>query len=137
MASVWLALGVWGVVVGASLPWLSTGAVQRSAFGVARSARLLGLADAPERRLALVLLFATPMLGGAVLVALSLGWRRIAALIASTVGVVGVVGAVVGSQLPGDHEIGPIVSGCAGVVSILGSVVAAITSPSKGDYANG
>ena len=121
-------VGTWIVVIGAAMPWLTTGRVRRSAFAVARSARNLGLAEAPERRLALVLLFATPALAGVVLLALSAGKRPVALGVAGAIGALGVVGTFVGTQLPGNHGVGPYVSGSGGMLSILGIVITAIAT---------
>ena len=97
-------LGSVGVVVGAARPWLRTGAVTRSAYALARSARNLGLLDSGPRRAAITLLFLTPMLCGAVVLLFSLGRRRGAALVAATIGAFGVAAGCVGRALPGNGD---------------------------------
>ena len=95
-------IGSFGVVVGAARPWLRTGAATRSAFALARSARNLGLIDSGPRRVAMTLLFLTPMLCGAVVLLFALRRRRSAAVIAATIGVVGLAAGYVGRSLPGN-----------------------------------
>ena len=48
------------VLVAALLPWLRTGRASRSAFGLARSAEILGLFDGAPRRICLALWYLMP-----------------------------------------------------------------------------
>ena len=50
------------VLVAALLPWLRTGQASRSAFGLARSAAILGLFDGTPRRVCLALWYLMPFL---------------------------------------------------------------------------
>ena len=116
-----MAVGSAGVVLGAAQPWLTTGRVERSAFGLARSARRLGLADGTLRRLALQVLFATPLLVGIVIALVAWHRPRWAVWPSVMVGIIGLVGGFMGFTIPGDREVGPTVTMLCGVLSVLGA----------------
>ena len=128
-----MALGSAGVVLGAAQPWLTTGRVERSAFALARSARRLGLADGTLRRLALHLLFATPLLVGIVIALVA--WHRPRWAIGPSVlvGLIGLVGGLAGFTIPGDRAAGPILTMLCGVFSVVGGVACAAHSARRNE----
>ena len=124
-------VGAVGVVAGASSPWLRTGAVTRSSFALARSARNLGLVDSGARRAAVALLFLAPMLLGAVVLLVSLARNRLAAMFAAVVGAVGALAGAVGTTLPGPVQRGPMITLVSAVVALGGSVVVLIAARTR------
>lgn len=81
-------------VLGAALlPWLRTGSATRSAFGLARSASVIGLFDGAPRRICLALWYLMPFLVAATWTA---GAARRPLLTASLGGIVGLMSLVAG-----------------------------------------
>ena len=110
------------VVGGAALPWFTVGGRTRSAFAIARSAQLLNLVDTPIRRAAVVVLFGTPMLASAVLIALSLRSRRVAAALGGTLGVIGLGTGAFGLSVSGTDRFGPMVTTIGGVLATVSAI---------------
>ncbi len=110
------------VVGGAALPWFTVGGRTRSAFAIARSAQLLHLVDTPIRRAAVVVLFCTPMLASAVLIALSLGTRRVAASLGGTLGVIGLGTGALGLSVSGTDRFGPMITTVGGALATVSAI---------------
>lgn len=118
---VWVVLAAAGVLVGAAAPWVRSGAVRRSAFGLARTARAIGLVETGPQRVAVVMLFLTPMAVAALLLALSAGRHRLAGMLGGVVGLVALAAGWVGLRLPGALPVGPRVTLVAGAALLAGS----------------
>ena len=110
------------VVGGAALPWFTVGGRTRSAFAIARSAQLLNLVDTPIRRAAVVVLFCTPMLASAVLIAVSMGTRRVAASLGGTLGVVGLGTGALGLSVSGTDRFGPMITSVGGALATVTAI---------------
>lgn len=81
------------VVLAYLLPWARSGRVHRSAFALARTVDLLGLAAGAGRSALLVAFWLSPLLAGAVGAAAVFGRPRLAGALAGAVGTVSVVSA--------------------------------------------
>ena len=92
IATVGTALACLGAAL---LPWLRTGEASRSAFGLARSAAVLGLFDGTPRRLCLALWYLLPFLVAATWTAAAAGKPGIAAGIGSVVGLTSLAAGIV------------------------------------------
>ena len=110
------------VAGGAVLPWFAVGGRRRSAFAIARSAQLLDLVDTPARRAAVVVLFCTPMLASAVLIAVAAGARLTSAAMGGTLGVIGTGTGAIGLVVSGADEFGPIVTTVGGSLAVVAAV---------------
>ena len=113
------------VCVGAGLPWLRIGRVDRSAFALARSVQALDLLDGTLARVCVVALFCTPALVGGVLVTVSLGWWRAAATLSGLLTVLGLAGGYVGMRFAPATRPGPAVTLAGGVLG-MAAVVALV-----------
>ena len=113
-------LGGVGVVVGAALPWITTG-VSRSAFTMARIASEIGVLDTSVRKFAVTALLATPIVVSLVLLLLGLGKPKLAGLIGLPLGVAGLGGGIVGSKFSSTTLAGPLVCLVGGVLTIVGA----------------
>lgn len=92
----WLAVGLAAAVVASYfLPWALSGRAQRTAFALVRTIEDLGLAGGRGDTALVVGFWASPALAAGALAAGLLGQHRVAAALASAVGVVAVVGALV------------------------------------------
>jgi hypothetical protein len=112
-------------VLGAAfLPWLRTGDATRSAFGLARSASVLGLFDGAPRRVCLALWYLLPFLVAATWTA---GAARRPLLTASLGGIVGLTSLVAGILVVvlARPAPGPVAAIGAGVAAIASAVVLA------------
>ena len=75
-------------LVAALLPWLRTGQATRSAFGLARSASVLGLFDGAPRRICLALWYLLPFMVAATWTAAAVGRPLLAAGLGGIVGLI-------------------------------------------------
>lgn len=106
-------------VLGAAfLPWLRTGAASRSAFGLARSASVLGLFDGAPRRVCLALWYLMPFLVAATWTAGALRRPLLTATLGGIVGLTslaaGILVIILARPVPG-----PIVAVGAGVAAVF------------------
>lgn len=82
------------VVLAYLLPWARSGRVDRSAFALAGTVDLLGLASGPARGALLAAFWLSPLLAGGVCVAAVLGRPRLAGVLAGAVGAASIAAAV-------------------------------------------
>ncbi|MGH2784517.1 MAG: hypothetical protein ACRDJ1_04610 [Actinomycetota bacterium] len=111
-------------LVAALLPWLRTGQATRSAFGLARSASVLGLFDGAPRRVCLALWYLLPFMVAATWTAAAAGRTKLAAAVGGIVGITslaaGILVIVVVQPQPG-----PILAVGAGLAAMGSGVVLA------------
>ncbi len=107
----------------AFLPWLRTGEATRSAFGLARSASVLGLFDGAPRRACLALWSLMPFLVAATWTAGAARRPLPAALLAGTVGLMSVASGILVLALV-RAEPGPVAAIGAGVAAIASAATA-------------
>src|SRR5688572_8569225 len=103
-------VGTLGVVVAAALPWIRSGASGRSAFGLARTAHNLGLAESPGARAALATIVVMPMLAAAVCALTALQRTAWVAALAAVSGVIAVASGVLVWRAPVPTGPGPAAS---------------------------
>jgi hypothetical protein len=107
------------VLLAALLPWLRTGEAHRSAFGLVRSAAVLGLFDGPARRACLVIWLLLPLLVAATWTAGALRKPMAVATLGGVVGSASVIAGVLVMRLvpaqPG--SVAAIVTGAATMAS--------------------
>ena len=112
-------------VLGAALlPWLRTGSATRSAFGLARSASVLGLFDGAPRRVCLALWYLLPFLVAATWTAGAARRPLLTASLGAVVGVTSLVAGIVVVVLARPAP-GPIAAIGAGVAAIGSAVLLA------------
>jgi hypothetical protein len=122
-------VGLGAGVVAASLPWLDTGGVSRSAFRLVRTVRELAVFERRRDQLAVQAVLALPPVLGVVIVAISLGRRRVAAFLALPAAV-GLLGAgVVARRLTG--AVGPLVAAIGGAAALIGALLALAPARSR------
>jgi hypothetical protein len=117
--------GAGAVVVGAALPWLALGRKRYSAFGAARAARSIRLfesLDLPAARWAVIVLLTTPVIVPFGSVLLTLGFRRVGALLLFLVGLLGVVAGALVVVSSSDRLVGPILALAGGIVACVASI---------------
>jgi hypothetical protein len=128
-------MGAIGLPISAALPWVLSGSAQKSAFSLAKSARELGLAQAADDlgfaneslvNVLLWMLFASPLLAGALVLLFVFGLRRIAALVSLVVALIGVAGGGAGT-VAGDRSsgllLGPPIAVVAGLFALVGTIL--------------
>ena len=115
-------VGVAGVPVGAALDWLALGGVSRSAFSLARHASELGLVDTGAAHAAVLALFLSPVLVGVIVIALSMGWVRVAAAMSLLLGLVAWAAGLLVLRLDLGVKQGPLVTSLAGAFCLIGGV---------------
>ena len=103
----------------ALLPWLRTGEATRSAFGLARSASVLGLFDGAPRRICLALWYLLPFLVALTWTAAASGKPLLTAAIGGIVGATslaaGILVIVLAKAEPG--PVGAVLAGSAALIS--------------------
>jgi hypothetical protein len=105
--------------LGAALvPWLRTGEATRSAFGLARSASVLGLFDGAPRRICLALWYLLPFLVAATWTAAAAGKPLVAAAIGGIVGATSLAAGILVIVLA-KAEPGPIAAIAAGSTMLI------------------
>lgn len=111
------------------LPWARTGRAVRSGFALARTAEVLGLADAVPLRVLVVGVWLTPMLAGLAWTAAVLGRERSAGALAALSGALAVsAGAVVVGVGGVRPEVGCWAGMVAGVAALAWGGLAATTA---------
>ena len=111
-------------LVAALLPWLQTGDATRSAFGLARSASVLGLFDGAPRRICLAVWYLLPFLVAATWTAAAAGKPALTAALGGVVGLTSLVAGVVVIALV-KAEPGPVVAIAAGAGSLISATFVA------------
>ena len=117
-------------LIAAILPWLQAGEATRSAFGLARSASVLGLFDGAPRRICLALWYLLPFLVAATWTAAAAGKPALVAGLGAIVGLTSLVAGIVVIALV-KAEAGPVLAIAAGAGSIL-SAATLVRSIKKG-----
>jgi hypothetical protein len=114
-------------VLAALLPWLRTGNATRSAFGLARSAEVLGLFDGAPRRFCLALWYLMPFLVAATWTAGAARRPLLAAILGGAVGltsaIAGILVIVLARPAPG-----PVAAVFTGSAAIASAAVLAIAT---------
>lgn len=111
-------------LVAALLPWLQTGEATRSAFGLARSASVLGLFDGAPRRICLALWYLLPFLVAATWTAAAAGKPALVAGLGAIVGLTSLVAGIVVIALV-KAESGAVLAIAAGTVSLISATFVA------------
>ncbi len=124
------------VVVGAALPWFALGRKRYSAFGAARAARSIRLFESlnlPAARWAVIVVLTTPVIVPFGSILLTLGLRRIGALLLFLVGVLGVAAGVLVLVSSSERLAGPIVAFAGGFVACVASIALVVvgTGPTR------
>ena len=117
-------------LVAALLPWLRTGEATRSAFGLARSASVLGLFDGAPRRICLAIWYLLPFLVAATWTAAAAGKPALAAGLGGIVGLTSLAAGILVIALV-KAEPGPGLAIATGAASIL-SATTLVRSIKKG-----
>ena len=110
--------------------WGTSGSVGRSSYELVDSSRALGLLDAGVARIAPAW-FALPFLAAGSVIALAMGRRRIAGLLAAMVGAAMVVAAIVVKSSPVGVDTGAVAGALLGAATIV--VGAALYIPERSD----
>jgi hypothetical protein len=105
------------VVFARVLPWHQSGLEERDAFALARVADEIGLVTGTTRRFLFVAVFLLPVLAAMSFLAAAAGRWRVAGVMTSTVGGVGLASAAVVLSVSGGRQIGPVVTAMAAVVA--------------------
>jgi hypothetical protein len=103
-------MGTVTIAAGFALPYLEVGQVHRSAYGLIRSARNLDVLTGPLRTTLGLVVLCTPMLVGAFVMCVGLGWNRTKRALTGAVGVMGGAGGVISLYVSSSVSIGPIVT---------------------------
>jgi hypothetical protein len=122
------------VVAAAALPWISFGQRTYSAFAAARATRSLRLFESlnvPAARWAVIALLSTPVVVPLASVLLTLGFRKVGAVLLF---VVGLFGALAGGLVVASSEgtIGPIVALTGGIAACFAAIALGFTRKSSG-----
>jgi len=127
-------LGGIGVIVGSAMPWVGLGGVERSAFTLARVANEMEVFERRSQRMALYALWSTPVIVPLGLVLLSVGRRRLSALVWVLGALVGVASGGIGTWASIARGPGPIVTALGGLFALFGSCLLAVSgSDNRGD----
>jgi hypothetical protein len=115
------------------LPWARSGQVDRSAWALARTVDLLGLADHVWLRALLVAFWFSPLLVGVAWTAAALGGRRVAGVAVAAVGGIAVAAAVVVVRAGGvEPAPGAWIGIVLGTSALAGGAVLAMTARADG-----
>jgi hypothetical protein len=119
-------------VVGLALPFLKAGGSERTAFGIIRSARLLGLVDGPIRFLLTTAVVLMPLLTALLVLFAAATGNRLADLVSSllafTIGLVGLAVGTVGLWVSKATLVGPLVCAVGGALLLITTFTVTITS---------
>lgn len=118
------------VVVGASLPWIQTGRVRRSAFTVVRVANEIGVFERSSERVAVLTLLAAPAVASLGLFLTSVGLRRIGSICYLGVGALGLAIGLFGLRFSSAGLPGPMVTAIGGGLAVIGSLASLLVTRS-------
>lgn len=125
-------LGGIGVIVGSAMPWVGLGGVERSAFTLARVANEMEVFERRSQRMAVYALWSTPVIVPLGLVLLSVGRRRLSALVWVLGALIGVASGGIGTWASIARGPGPMVTSLGGLSALFGSCLLAVSDPTTG-----
>jgi hypothetical protein len=118
-------------IVGLALPFLKAAGSERSAFGIIRSARLLGLVDGPIRFLLTTAVVLMPLVTALLVLLAAASGNRLAdtvsSLLAGTIGLIALAVGTVGLWVSKATLIGPLVCAVGGALLLITTFMVTVT----------
>ncbi len=107
---------------GLSLPFIAVGGTVRSAYGLVQSAKNLDLVTGPVRLMLSLTVVSAPMMIGAMLLCVGLGWNRMLSALATFIAFLGIGSGIASLLVSSSTQLGPMFTVSGGAILLVTTV---------------